>query len=201
MPVRRLYGHALSGNTHKVRLLLSILGLAYEEVGVDIPAGAHKAPAYLAVNPLGQVPLLADEDGTAVRDSQAILIYLAARYGGTAWWPADPRGQGWVAQWLSFAANEMQHGPNLARLHHLLGVPVDLPVVQARAREALGQLDRHLDGRAWLELDGPTIADLACFPYAALAPEGGVPLDPYPHVRAWSGRVRALPGFVPMPGL
>lgn len=197
----RLYTHALSGNSHKVRLLLGALGLSYEEIAVDIPAGAHRAEAFLHLNPLGQVPVL--EDGSLIlRDSQAILAYLARRYDPTsAWLPDDAEGVGRVQQWLSFAANEIHHGANLARLHFLLGVPVDLPAVQAKARDALAQLDARLDERDWLELDRPTVADLACFPYAALAPEGRVLLDPYPHVRAWIGRVKALPGYVPMPGL
>jgi len=197
----RLYAHALSGNSHKVRLLLGALALSYEEVAVNIPAGAHRAEAFLHLNPLGQVPVL--EDGSlALRDSQAILAYLARRYDPSGGWlPDDAEDLGRVQQWLSFAANEMHHGPNLARLHFLLGVPVDLPAVQAKARDALAHLDARLDRRKWLELDRPTVADLACFPYAALAPEGQVPLDPYPHLRAWIGRVKALPGYVSMPGL
>ncbi len=197
----RLHAHALSGNSHKVRLLLGALGLPCEEVAVDIPAGAHRAGAFLRLNPLGQVPVL--EDGSlTLRDSQAILTYLARRYDPSgAWLPGDAEGLGRVQQWLSFAANEIHHGANLARLHFLLGVPVDLPIVQQKARDALAVLDAHLDGRTWLELDRPTVADLACFPYAALAPEGQVPLAPYPHVQAWIGRVKALPGYVSMPGL
>ena len=197
----RLHAHALSGNSHKVRLLLGALGLPYEEVAVDIPAGAHRAEAFLRLNPLGQVPVL--EDGAVtLRDSQAILAYLARRHDPTgAWLPEDAEDLGRVQQWLSFAANEIHHGANLARLHFLLGVPVELAEVQQKARDALAQLDARLDGRDWLELDRPTVADLACFPYAALAPEGRVPLAPYPHVQAWIERVKALPGHVSMPGL
>ncbi len=197
----RLHVHALSGNSHKVRLLLGALALPYEEIAVDIPAGAHRAEAFLHLNPLGQVPVLED-GGLILRDSQAILAYLARRYdlSGT-WLPDDAEGLGRVQQWLSFAANEIHHGANLARLHVLLSVPLDLAAVQAKARDALAQLDARLDGRDWLELDRPTVADLACFPYAALAPEGRVPLDPYPHLQAWIGRVKALPGYVTMPGL
>jgi glutathione S-transferase len=194
-----LYGHPLSGNTHKVRLLLGFLGLAYEERTIDIPRGEGQSSRYLAISPLGQVPALVDGELT-LRDAQAILVYLAGRYGDGAWWPAAPAEQGLVAQWLSFAANEVQHGPNLARLHFLLGVPVDLPAVQEAARKALGVLDAHLASREWLELGRPTIADCACAPYAALAAEGGVPSTGYRAVTAWLERVKVLPGFVGMPG-
>jgi glutathione S-transferase len=106
-----------------------------------------------------------------------------------------------VAQWLSFAANEVHHGPFLARLHFLLGVPLDVGLAQERTRAALKILDEHLATRTWLELDRPTIADIAVFPYVGLAPEGKVPLDDYRHIVAWIERIRALPGYVSMPGL
>lgn len=198
---RVLHGHALSGNTHKVRLLLGYLDLAYEERAVDIPAGAQRRPEYLALNPLGLVPVLEDGDGACLRDSQAILIYLVGRYGAGDWWPAEPEGQGRVAQWLSFAANEVQNGLNLARLHALLGAPVDVEAAQALGRRTLDILEARLSERDWLELDRPTIAECAVLPYVALAPEGGVPLEDRPAVRAWIDRCRALPGFTPMPGL
>lgn len=194
-----LYGHPLSGNTHKVRLLLGYLGLTYEERTIDITGGEGRSEAYLKINPLGQVPALVARSET-LRDAQAILIYLAARHGDGAWWPTIPVEQGRVAQWLSFAANEIQHGPNLARLHFLLGVPVDLPAVQDAARTAMRILDEHLAAREWLELGRPTIADCACAPYAVLATEGGVPTAEYPAVVAWLDRMRHWPGFVPMPG-
>lgn len=55
-----------------------------------------------------------------------------------------------------------------------------------------------LSDKAFALGDGPSIADLAAYAYVAVAPEGGIPLDAYPHIRVWLGRVEALPGFVPM---
>lgn len=197
---RLLYGHALSGNVHKVRLLLGWLGLSYQERSVDIPAGEQRGADFLRLNPLGQVPVLVDEDGTTIRDSHAILIYLAGRYGG-GWWPPEPAEQALIAQWLSFAANEIHNGLALARLHLLLGVPADLAAAQQRGEASLTFLDRHLADREWLELGRPTIADCALLPYVALAGEAGVDLADYGPVRAWIDRSRALPGFSTMPGL
>ena len=71
-----LHGSALSGNTHKVRNMLGLLGLDYELAPVDLAAGEHKSEAFLALNPLGQIPLLIDGE-TTLRDSGAILVYLA----------------------------------------------------------------------------------------------------------------------------
>lgn len=199
--IRVLHGHALSGNTHKVRLLLGFLDLRYDEVAVDIPGAEQRTAGFLEINALGQVPVLTDEDGTRLHDSQAILIYLGSRYGFGTWWPELASEQGLVAQWLSFAANEIHNGLNLARLHFLLGVPADLPKAQALGRSALNILEQHLINRNWLETERPTVADCAVFPYVALASEGEVTTDGYPAVQGWMLRVRSLPGFIAMQGI
>jgi glutathione S-transferase len=196
----KLYGFPLSGNTHKVRLLLSALQLPYEEVTVDLTKAAHRQAGFLAINPRGQVPVL-DDDGTMLYDSHAILVYLARQYdkAGT-WLPSQPDALGRVMQWLSFAANEIHNGPHHARLHALLGAPIPIEFARAVTQGALAVLDAHLATRDWLEAGRPTLADLACFPCVALAPDGKVDLAPYPAVTGWLRRVEALPFFVTMPG-
>ncbi len=77
----KLYGHELSGNSYKVRLFLELLNLNYAWVRVDLMKGEHKFPEYLAINPFGQVPTLTDGNET-LTDAQAILVYLARKYGG-----------------------------------------------------------------------------------------------------------------------
>jgi glutathione S-transferase len=196
----KLYGFPLSGNCHKVRLLLSMLELTHETVSVDMMAAEHRSAEFLEINPLGQVPALRDRD-LVLRDSQAILIYLAQSYGGETWLPGSPKDMARVVQWLFSAANEIQHGPGGARLAVRFNVSVDLRGAQAIAHKILGIMDSELTDRDWLELDRPTIADLACYPYVALAPEGEVSLAPYPSVRAWIRRVEDLPGYIGMPGL
>lgn len=193
-----LHGHPLSGNVHKVRLLLSALGLHYEERFVDVAAGAQKRPDFLALNPRGQVPVLVDGDST-IYDAQAILVYLARKYDSAKrWLPEDAAEMARVIGWLSFAANEIQNGPQRARLHFLFSLPMALEQVQAAAHSVIALLERHLETRNFLELERPTIADLACYPYIALAPEGKVALEPYPRVRAWVERVRGSSFHVQM---
>lgn len=195
-----LYTHPLSANAHKVKVLLGFLGLPYAERDIDIPAGEQRGKEFRAISDLGQVPVL-DDDAVRVRDSHAILIYLAGRYDvARAWWPKEAVGQGLVAQWLVFAALEQQTGINVARLHFRLGVPCDLEAAQRQGRSTLELLERHLAGRDWLELDRPTIADCACAPFSARAGEAGHDLADYPAVRAWTERLRALPGFTGMEG-
>jgi glutathione S-transferase len=92
--------------------------------------------------------------------------------------------------------------PENARLHHLFGATtINIERAHQKAAFVLGQLDQHLGSRTWLEFERPTIADVAVFPYVALAPDGRIDLTPYPHVLAWIDRVRQLPGYVPMRGL
>ena len=84
----KLYGHEISGNCYKVRLLLELLTIKYEWIKVDLMKGEQKSPEYLALNPFGQVPLLVDDD-TKLADAQAILVYLARQYGGDQWLPLE----------------------------------------------------------------------------------------------------------------
>ncbi len=197
----RLHGHELSGNSAKVRLLLDLLGVPYEWVRVDLMKGEHKQPPFLALNPFGQVPVL-EEGASVLSDAQAILYYLAVRQGDGQWLPVDPYEQAKVVRWLSTAAGEVRQGPENARLFHRFGVK-SLSIERAREKSSfiLGQLDRHLSDRQWLELERPTIADIAVFPYIALAGEGGIDLTPYPNVLAWIRRIQALPGYAPIAGL
>jgi len=195
-----LYTHPLSANAHKVKLMLGFLDLSHEERVIDVGAGEQKGEAFRAITLLGQVPVL-DDGAVRIRDSQAILIYVGGRYGGGAWWPTDPVEQGLVAQWLAFSALEIQNGINRSRLHFRLGAQCDLPAAQAQGERTLAWLEEQLaDGRAWLELGRPTIADCACAPFVARATEGGHDLTGYPRITAWLERVRALPGFAGMEG-
>lgn len=86
-----LYEFALSGNCHKVRLMLSLLGLDYQSIIVNGSERQHKSTEFLVMNPFGQVPVLTDGE-VSVRDSQAVLVYLAKKYGNNKWLPEDPVG-------------------------------------------------------------------------------------------------------------
>jgi glutathione S-transferase len=197
LPQLTLHGTATSGHTRRVENLLHMLELPYRFV--DSPATVRGTAAFRALNPFGQIPVL--EDGALVlADSNAILVYLAKRYGAdTGWLPEDPAGAAAVQRWLSIAAGEVRYGPAEARIATLWKGGEGLAAAQRIAAHLLPFMDAHLTGRAWLAADHPTLADLACHPYVAHAPEGGISLAPYPAVRAWIARVEALPRFQPMP--
>ncbi|WP_421656788.1 glutathione S-transferase family protein [Leptothermofonsia sp. ETS-13] len=197
----RLYGHELSGNSYKARLLLSLLELDYEWMKVDLLAGAHKKPEFLALNPFGQVPVLVDED-TAIADAQAILVYLARQYGGEEWLPIAAEPLSRVVRWLSITAGEIRQGPESARLYHLFkATNINLERAIQRSEFILTQINNHLADREWLECGRSTIADIATFPYIALAPDGEISLDSYPNILAWIERIKQLPSFTGMPGI
>lgn len=193
----RLYRFALSGHCHRVQLFLSLLGLPFEMIDVDLPAGEQKKPEFLAKNPFGQVPIIEDGDVT-LADSNAILVYLATKYGDPRWLPRDPVGAASVQRFLSIAAGEIAKGPATARLGSLFGFPVDCEAARAIANNLLVKLEQHLVTHVFLVGVQPTIADVAAYTYIAHAPEGGIALDGYPQLRNWLGRIEALPGFVSM---
>ena len=194
----KLYDSAISGNSYKVRLLLAHLGRPCTIVSVDILRGESRTPEFLRMNPNGRTPVL-DDDGFILAESNAILAYLAR---GSRFVPDDHRQWALVLQWLFF--EQYSHEPYIATSRFLLQHRPDTPeraaAVAARRDggwAALGVMEQHL-ARTPFFVGDYTIADIALFAYTHLSHEGGFPLDDFPAIRAWLGRVRAQPGFIPM---
>lgn len=196
----KLYDVEVSGNCYKIRLFLSLLDLDYELVPIAIAKGEQKSPAYLEKNPLGEIPVLEDGD-LILRDSQAILVYLALKYGSDSWLPGKPSEMARVMQWLSTACNEIARGLADSRYHEKFKIGLDIKNAHEKSYSILTVIDNHLENKNWLELDRVTIADIACFPYIALAREGGISLDAYPNVQKWIIGIKKLPKFIAMPGV
>lgn len=197
-----LYGTELSGHTHRVAVLLTLLGLPFRLE--HTPAEQRRTPSFLARNPFGQIPVLVErtEEGEVVlQDSNAILVYLARRYDPSdRWLPRDPLSEARVQRWLSVAAGEIAYGPARARLvKGFKREGIDHGAALTVAQRALPLLDQHLEGHTFLAAAHPTIADLAIYAYTKAAPEGEISLAPYRHIAAWFERLEALPGFFPMP--
>lgn len=201
----KLYDYILSPSCYKVRLMAALSGVKLDLRAVDFHPGAeHRGPALLALNPAGSIPILEDGD-LVLTESSAILVYLAAR-AAPEWLGDGTAAQAArVQQWLAFASR-LTKSLGGARLHEMLLRPGDIASLQAEGVAALRELEagfveQRLRGRGFLVSDRPTIADIACFPYVALAPDGGVSLDPYPAIRLWSRALRSLDGFIEMPGI
>ncbi|MBI3285422.1 MAG: glutathione S-transferase family protein [Burkholderiales bacterium] len=193
----RLYRYRLSGHCHRVELMLSLLGLPYTPIEIDLRAGEQKLPGFLQMNRFGQVPVI-DDNGVLLADSNAILVYLATRYAPGKWLPADPLGAAQVQRWLSVAAGPLAAGPAAARVANLFGAKLDTEALIARSHALFSVIEAELDGRDYLVGQNATLADIACYSYIAHAPEGNVSLADYPKLRAWLQRIARLPGYVPM---
>jgi glutathione S-transferase len=205
--VIKLYDFELSGNCYKVRLLAGMLGASLDRIPLDFyPGRDHKSPWFLKINPLGQLPVI-DDEGFVLRDSGAILVYLARKYDPTGrWYPlGDAAMLGTVAMWLGFA-DSLSATAGAARLYDAFFYDHDIDACRAGAHALFRVLDEHLwfaeqEGQDFLCAGHPTIADIACFPYVMLSEEGGISRLPYPAIRRWTDRVKRIPGFSLMPGI
>ena len=196
----KLYDMTLSGNCYKVRLLCSLIGLEYQIQTVNLAAGDHKQTDFLQLNPRGQVPVLED-NGLVLWDSTAILTYLASQYGAPHWLPTEAVAHANVMQWLALAQNELLYGLARARAVKLFARPWDLSQCQQLGKAGLAVLETQLAAHTWLANDQLSIADIACYPYVALAEAGDIPLTDYPNIQKWLHRTQQLPGYTNMPGI
>ncbi|MGI9416456.1 MAG: glutathione S-transferase family protein [Geminicoccaceae bacterium] len=203
----RLYDYVLSGSCYKVRLLAALLGIDYERVSIDFyPGNEHKQPDFLTINPAGTLPVLEDGD-LVMTETQAILVYLAStRDSSGRWLPKDdPATLARVTQWLAFSSR-LTDTAGAARLHDMLNRPLDIVAARRGAIGVFRELEAHLterrfEGGTFLVGDHPTIADIACFAYVALAPDGGIEHDEFPAIRNWIHAIKSLDGFITMPGI
>jgi len=192
----KLYDFPLSGHAHRVRLMLSLLHLEYETVHVKLDQDEHLDKAYKKINPFQQVPVL-DDNGFIIRDSVAILCYLANEY-GPQWYAEDSKSIARIQEWLAIATKEIAAAPARARLVNVFGAKLDHKTLITQSHKLLNTINKHLENRQWLALDKVSIADIAAYTYIAHAPEGDVSLLPYHHINSWLTRIEKLPGFIAM---
>jgi glutathione S-transferase len=198
----KIYGDRYSGNCYKAKLLLSLLGRGFEWVDIDVTKGESRTPEFLAMNPNGKVPVLEIEPGTWLGESNAILCYLAE---GTPYLPEDRLARARAFEWLFF--EQYSHEPYIATSRYwirYLGKAEEyraqLDAKRPGGYAALGVMERTLGERDWLAVGAGrcTVADIALYAYTHVAHEGGFDLSGFPAIRAWLGRVAALPGYAPM---
>ncbi len=197
----KVHGMSKSGNCHKVRMVLEVLKVPYVWNEVDMFGGATRTPAFLAMNPNGQVPVAEVEPGAFLPESNAILCYLAD---GSPLLPSDRLKRARVMQWLFF--EQYSHEPYIAVARFLRSLHPDPESQRARADSrmeggyrALDVMEKHLAHEPFFVGGHCTIADIALYAYTHVAHEGGFDLARYPSIRAWIARVEAQPGYVKMP--
>ncbi|SFR84851.1 glutathione S-transferase [Sphingomonas jatrophae] len=191
-----IWGDRISGNCLKVQWIADRLGLQHRWIDVDILAGDTRSPAFLAMNPAGQVPLVRWPDGRTLAQSNAILLHLAE---GSALIPADAFTRAKMLEWLFW--EQYSHEPAVAvarfRVLYQGQSPDDLdPALLAKCAAALTRLeagvaDGFLVGRRL------SLADVALVAYTRMAGDAGLSLDPFPAIRRWIGLVEAELGLPP----
>jgi len=196
----KLYDYLPSGNSYKVRLLLSYLDLGYNHIDLDIIKGETQSPDFKHKNPAGQIPLLELSDGRRIAESNAILFFLAE---GTPYWPSNVFDQAKALQWMFF--EQYKHEPSIAVARYIHHYAMDqredeLPKLTIIGYQALDIMETHLDDHLWFTRggggDGRTIADIALFAYTHVADEGGFDLTRYPNITAWLRRFSDHPRHI-----
>jgi glutathione S-transferase len=196
----KLYGFPASPNTWKVCALASYLKMPLEFEFVDLLQGAQRTPAFLALNPTGRTPVLADGD-FKLWESNAILQYLASK-NATPLYPSDAQARADITRWMSW---DLAHWggqacqplifENLVKKVVNMG-PADAAAV-AKGTEAFHKeaqmLDAHLGKQKYIVGDALTIADFAVAAPLFHANGAEMPLGPYGNLRAWFERVASLP--------
>jgi glutathione S-transferase len=195
-----LYDNPVSGNCHKVRLILGLLGIEYERREVSVTDWSDRVDVLGGLSPSLNVPTVVLDDGRPLAESDAILWYFAD---GTPYLPDQPYERAQVLQWMFF--EQYKHEPAIAVARFWVAIAegdpppgIDIEAKRAEGRSALKVMERHLADREYLVAERFTIADIALYAYTHVAPEAGLDLEPYAAVRAWLGRVEAEPGIVPM---
>lgn len=184
-----MFGDSRSGNCLKVKWMLDLIGRDYQWIETDVTTGATRTPGFLEKNPAGQVPLLILEDGRALAQSNALLLWIGE---GSRFIPEDPYARARMMEWLFW--EQYSHEPYIAVVRFrraIAGEPAEAiePRLMERGRAALARMEEALADRDWLVGDGPTLADLALVAYTRVAHEGGFDMSRCPAVVAWIGRV------------
>ncbi|MBZ9882845.1 glutathione S-transferase family protein [Mesorhizobium sp. CA10] len=190
-----LYDYLPSQNAWKVRVLLGLLGIAYDTRIISIFEGESHTETFLKLNPAGAVPVLGLDNGEAIAESNAILAYLAE---GTPYLPSDRFARAKVMQWLFFEQYHIEPVIGSLRYWTLTGRLDRNQAMVAGKREAgvraLAALERNLADTQFLVGNALTIADIAVYAYSHRAEDCGFSLADYPAVDAWMGRVRETIG-------
>ncbi len=189
-----------SGNAYKVALYLNCAGLDWEPVFVDFMNGQTRDASWRAQNNvMGEVPVL-ETDGKRLTQSGIILNYLADTTGKFKPEGDDARLEAW--RWILFDNHKFTSFFAAHRfMRSFAPTPVDpaaLAVFKARAEAAYDVVNQHLDGRAFMMGEAPTIVDFSLAGYVFYpADETGFDIaGDYPNIDAWRSRLKELPGWV-----
>jgi glutathione S-transferase len=178
--------------------MLAHLGREYSTKPVSIFEGEGQAPEVLKLNPSGRVPIIVEDDGRALAESNALIAYLAD---GTSYLSSEPMARAKVHQWLSFEQEQVESVIGTLRHWTMTGKlsrRADDVVSGKRsaARRTLDILDGELSARPFIAGDSYTIADISVFAYAGRAEEADLDVSSLASFNGWRLRVEGQPGFL-----
>jgi len=187
----RIFGDSISGNCLKLKWTADLLGIGYDWIETSVLKGESRTPAYLAMNPAGQVPAVLLDDGRTLAQSNAIIIWMAE---GSALIPTDAFERAKMNEWLFW--EQYSHEPYVAvarfQVHYLGKSSSELePKIVERGKAALKRLDEATAGGPFLLGAALSLADIALIAYTRVAHEGGFTLADYPNVVRWVKAVEA----------
>ncbi len=185
MPEFTLYCFAQSGNCYKPALMLELADADWAPRFVDYFGGETRAPAYRAINVMGEAPVL-EHRGERLSQSGVILDYLAEKLGKFG--PADAAERREILRWLLWDNHKLTSYTATYRFMRAFTKdpnPAVLDVFRKRAETAWGVLDAHLADRRYVVADRLTIADLSLVGYLFWPEEIGVDWDGFPGIRGW----------------
>jgi glutathione S-transferase len=184
----------------RARWTLQELGVDFEPVTVNLPAGEHRRPEFLEVNPAGKLPVLVDGD-MVLTESVAIALYLAEKYPERGLLPADLRARAQVNRWLLFTATELEQPLwRIARNTFIYPedqrLPADVQIARQEFKTMAAVLEEHMNGRRFVAGEGITVADLVLAYTLDWANEEKL-LDGFPRLHAYMERMYARPSAPP----
>ena len=196
----KLYYSPLSSNSRKVRIVAALLDIKLELQNVELPKGEQRRPEYLAVNPMGKVPVLVDGD-FVLPESAAIMIYLAESKPGNTLYPVERHARAEINRWLFWAANHWAPAIGALAFEKVLKPRFynrEPDAAQIQRQEHLIEsfakvLDAHLAKRQWVAGNTLTLADIAIA--AGFASPAQLSIQSWPHIATWFERIRALPAW------
>jgi glutathione S-transferase len=189
----KLYEFAFTRSI-RARWTLQELGVDFEAITVNLQAGEHRLPEYLAINPAGKLPALVDGD-LVLTESAAIVLYLAEKYG--KFLPADARGRAEVNKWLLFTVTELEQPLwRIAKNRNLYPaaqrLAADIPLASQDFRAMAEVAEQHMQGRTFVAGDSVTVADFVLAYTLDWANEVEL-LDRSPQLVAYMERMYARP--------
>lgn len=198
----RLHGYYRSSATYRVRIGLNLKGMTVEHVFRHLRKGEQRAADYLALNPLGQVPTLETDDGVAITQSLAILLYLDETQPNPPLLPAGPLARARVMAFALGIAADIHPVQNLKILNRLRALGLDEAKVQGWAataiRDGLAACEALIKAETGPFCFGgaPTLADLCLVPQLYNARRFAVDLAPYQRLLGAEAACLALPAFI-----